>query len=215
MKSKIKTYSSSEIDVHYDIPRCFHARECVHGLPNVFDPDRQPWIDPTQRTADEIAEVVLRCPAGALKYERKDGGAAETAPETNTVTVAPDGPLYLRGAIELVAADGALVLKDMRLALCRCGASKNKPLCDAAHEGVGFSDPAVLGELKKKVEATASGALRVRLAENGPLLLEGPVEILGAGSRPETTGKAALCRCGESKNKPYCDGSHKTIGFRS
>ena len=49
----------------------------------------------------------------------------------------------------------------------------------------------------------------LRVRENGPLAIRAPLQIAGqpAGYR------ATLCRCGASKNKPYCDGSHKTIGF--
>ena len=50
--------------------------------------------------------------------------------------------------------------------------------------------------------------------ENGPLLVEGNLEICsGTGRTVNRVVKTALCRCGQSANKPYCDGSHKAIGF--
>ncbi len=51
----------------------------------------------------------------------------------------------------------------------------------------------------------------VRVRENGPLAIEGELDIAGA------TGsvRATLCRCGQSKNKPYCDGSHHAAGFEA
>lgn len=52
---------------------------------------------------------------------------------------------------------------------------------------------------------------------NGPLLLRGDVDILGPDGTPleRTRRTTALCRCGASTIKPYCDGSHKLIGFRT
>jgi CDGSH-type Zn-finger protein len=61
--------------------------------------------------------------------------------------------------------------------------------------------------------------ITIRCRENGPLVIEGPVRIvdhLGQELTPPA-GKplVALCRCGQSGNKPFCDGSHKTCGFVS
>ncbi|MFQ5690145.1 MAG: CDGSH iron-sulfur domain-containing protein [Gemmatimonadota bacterium] len=52
--------------------------------------------------------------------------------------------------------------------------------------------------------------------DNGPYLVRGPVRVEDAeGNAWDTEGKAsvALCRCGQSANKPFCDGTHSTIGF--
>ena len=57
----------------------------------------------------------------------------------------------------------------------------------------------------------------IKVRDNGPLLVEGPVTIVdAAGNRfvvPPEKPAVALCRCGQSKNKPFCDGSHKTCSF--
>lgn len=52
---------------------------------------------------------------------------------------------------------------------------------------------------------------------NGPLLVRGEVEILEASGEPvrQRRKTIALCRCGASAIKPFCDGSHKVIGFRT
>lgn len=59
----------------------------------------------------------------------------------------------------------------------------------------------------------------IRLRNNGPLLIEGPVRVCDAAGRPFPlpTHKPilALCRCGASANKPFCDGSHNGCGFVS
>lgn len=56
----------------------------------------------------------------------------------------------------------------------------------------------------------------IKTRENGPFLVTGPVEITDhLGNKYDLTGKAnvALCRCGHSKIKPFCDGSHRGCGF--
>ena len=58
------------------------------------------------------------------------------------------------------------------------------------------------------------GPLTVTPAPNGPLRVQGPLEIAtGTGRTILRTTETYLCRCGASANKPYCDGSHKRIGF--
>lgn len=57
----------------------------------------------------------------------------------------------------------------------------------------------------------------IRVLNNGPYRVEGPVKILDAdGNEIDTTGKAriSLCRCGGSTTKPFCDGTHSKIGFQ-
>ena len=54
--------------------------------------------------------------------------------------IRPNGPLIARGNIEVQDADGQLLAKGEDIALCRCGASQNKPFCDARHKKAGFQD---------------------------------------------------------------------------
>jgi uncharacterized Fe-S cluster protein YjdI len=65
-----KTYVGTVVDVSFDNEVCEHAAECVRGLPAVFEPGRHPWILPDNATADDVIEVVGRCPTGALRIER-------------------------------------------------------------------------------------------------------------------------------------------------
>jgi CDGSH-type Zn-finger protein len=54
---------------------------------------------------------------------------------------------------------------------------------------------------------------RVQFAPNGPLIVEGLSKMQGANGAVPCEAKMALCRCGGSQNKPFCDGAHKTSGF--
>lgn len=56
--------------------------------------------------------------------------------------------------------------------------------------------------------------VKIVLAKNGPILVNGPVQLEDAeGEKIDAGDTFALCRCGKSKNKPFCDGTHLDIGF--
>ena len=135
MKEKLREYRADDIKVTWSQMRCIHFAACVERLPAVFDTDQKPWIQPAKAEPEEVSEAVLRCPTGALHFRRADGANEEVA-DTNTVQVAPDGPLYLRGDIEIHDGKGEILLHDTRVALCRCGASAHGPLCDGSHKEV-------------------------------------------------------------------------------
>lgn len=60
-------------------------------------------------------------------------------PEPPTITAYPDGPLLVRGDIDLRASDGTHIERNRRtVALCRCGLSAIKPFCDGTHKPAGF-----------------------------------------------------------------------------
>ena len=121
-----KTYLAPGIRVYYQARLCIHVAECVRGLPQVFDTSRKAWIQPEQASAE---------------YERLDGEAQEPIPQSSSVRLVMDGPLYVRGPLRVKNAEGNLVFQSTRAALCRCGASKNKPFCDNSHREIGFQAP--------------------------------------------------------------------------
>jgi len=210
---KIFDYPGAAADVHWDGRLCIHIAECGRAKNDLFVGGRQPWCQPDLVSPEEVAEVVSRCPSGALTYERKDGGPAESAKGENVVSVMYNGPLYVRGDLEIDGAAADMSGVRFRAALCRCGKSKNKPFCDNSHEAAGFKDYGAVGDSGDGI-AAAGGTLKVGKAPNGPLLLSGNFTIVAASGRRAWTGtKAALCRCGQSKNKPFCDGTHKGAGF--
>lgn len=138
MSDQGRRYTAQHVVVYYQPRLCIHAAECVHGLPEVFDTQKKPWIQPEHASAEAIARVIERCPSGALQYERLDGGKAEAMPHTLSIRLVPDGPLYVRGSILLKSDMGEVLLEGARTALCRCGASQNKPFCDNSHRQNGF-----------------------------------------------------------------------------
>jgi CDGSH-type Zn-finger protein len=203
----------------------------------------------------------------------------------------PNGPYYYFTDFTPKKIDGLINSRGEELsnlkgaALCRCGASNNKPFCVGAHSQIGFSDrketdgnldkrenyvgnevtihdnrgtcshvgyctdslPSVFklgqepwidpnGASKKEIIETIkkcpSGALSysvngeehrdqdreplVNVSKDGPYLITGSIEIVGHANRAEKVSEehCTLCRCGSSKNKPFCDGTHWQIGFK-
>jgi hypothetical protein len=111
---------------------------CIRALPHVFDPRRRPWVDIDAANADAIADAVLKCPTGALHYERTDGGPAEPVSQEVTVVAVKDGPYLITGPVQIKSIDGDIIREDSRVALCRCGQSKHLPFCDNTHRAIGF-----------------------------------------------------------------------------
>ena len=214
---RVHAFDAPGITVTWSRTRCIHAADCVMNLPTVFEPGRRPWVDATQASADAVARVVMRCPTGALHFERRDGGAPEPVPPANTVLIARDGPVYLRGDIEVLDDAGDVRLRDTRVALCRCGQSGNKALCDNTHRESGFHDPGTVQSEDSVRDTGAAGTtLRVIPHVNGPLELSGPFALASADRKTLLAGtSASLCRCGQSRTKPFCDRSHERVGFRS
>jgi CDGSH-type Zn-finger protein/uncharacterized Fe-S cluster protein YjdI len=196
--------------IRFEARRCIHARHCVLGRPDVFVPNIEgEWIHPDAASAEAVAELAHNCPSGAITYQRFDGGANESAPVVNTARVRENGPLAFHAPLT-IAGEAA----GFRATLCRCGASQRKPYCDTSHNGAGF---AASGEPATK-EAVAltkrDGVLAVTPIKNGPLKVEGNLELVsGTGRTVNRTTQAFLCRCGGSQNKPYCDGTHSKLGF--
>jgi CDGSH-type Zn-finger protein len=205
------------------------------------------------------------------------------------IAVGNNGPYFVMHDLtalpvpNLRRASGEACASVRGVALCRCGASKNKPFCDGSHGAIGFkgtntADPAkntrvayqgkgitifdnrgicshaghCTDELKSvfrmkeepwidpdgaRVEAIVatirkcpSGALSyaldgvearppqrepmITVTADGPYAITGGVELLGVkfgdGASQE---HYTLCRCGASKNKPFCDGSHWAVKF--
>ena len=214
---RVHTFATGEIRVSWSKMRCTHVAACVMNLPKVFEPGRRPWVDPGQGSADAIARTVQRCPTGALHFERIDGGAPEPVPPVNTAVATRNGPLALRGDIEVRDESGELLLRDTRVALCRCGRSANRPFCDNSHQRVAFRDDGAVRWEQGVQETGAEGPrLLVQPEADGALVLTGPFAIASADGATMLAGThARLCRCGQSASKPFCDDSHVRTGFCS
>jgi len=146
-KDITKKYTNGEVTVVWKPKLCIHSTVCYTGLPEVFDPDKRPWVIPEASTTEKIVDQVKECPSGALSYymnaetEQEVSAPAEIssapAPEV-TFEVLPNGPMLVRGFITVKDREGNELQKGPVTAFCRCGATKNKPYCDGAHSRIGF-----------------------------------------------------------------------------
>tara|TARA_R110002096_G_scaffold401386_6_gene598306 strand:- start:48165 stop:48914 length:750 start_codon:yes stop_codon:yes gene_type:complete len=214
--SKTVRYEGTNGDVAWNGELCIHAGECGRAKGELFVGGRKPWCEPDSGgTQNELVQVLKRCPTGALSFEQEGATVDEVADKENRLVVANNGPLYVSGQLEIDGATAEMPSVRYRAALCRCGHSKNKPFCDNAHEAVGFKDHGAVGDTGSVLESEG-GPLVIKRAANGPLLVSGNLRIVAASGRVAWSGtKAALCRCGHSKNKPFCDGAHKAEGFEA
>lgn len=203
-----------EVTVTFDGSKCIHSRNCVLGYPNVFVPNvKGDWIYPDADTVENLMLIGKTCPSGAIRVARNNGAArSDEAPVVNTIRLRENGPLALEAPI-LIRGQAQ---EGVRATLCRCGASKTKPFCDGSHSAAGFEATGEPAAKESQPLEARNGAVDVQPLPNGPLKLVGNLEVVsGTGRTLNRVTQTFLCRCGQSKNKPYCDGSHKAAGFEA
>ncbi|MDB5196224.1 MAG: hypothetical protein JWP88_594 [Flaviaesturariibacter sp.] len=143
MPREIFNYAKDEITVVWQPKLCTHSAVCFKGLPQVFDPRKRPWVNISGAETERIIEQVERCPSGALSIEQqKEPTPLDTKTETSQdavqIELQANGPLLITGDYVVKHADGTKETKSGKTALCRCGASSNKPYCDGSHVKIGF-----------------------------------------------------------------------------
>lgn len=121
---------------------CAGARFC--------DPNGTVWKQVERTDQAEVRTTFVRqvnhCPSGRLVAWDRESGKPIEHPLPVSIGIIEDpsqgvsGPLWLRGGIALVSADGFAYEIRNRMTLCRCGASKHKPFCDGSHASIGFRD---------------------------------------------------------------------------
>ncbi len=136
-----KTYSSKSTVVHWEPKKCIHSKLCWKGLMQVFNPQNRPWINMEGASDDRIRKQVDQCPSGALSWEaigENEKSQIQNQGSIMKVTVSKNGPYLIKGKVEIEHSDGRIEQKEKVVALCRCGASKNKPYCDGNHSKEDF-----------------------------------------------------------------------------
>lgn len=96
---------------------------------------------------ERIIEQVRKCPSGALSYFMNTENAPADSKQTDVVSeaaqllnlqVQPNGPILVNTDCRIIHSDGKEEIKKGTTALCRCGASANKPFCDGTHTKIDF-----------------------------------------------------------------------------
>jgi CDGSH-type Zn-finger protein len=136
---KRDNFVGANITIHDNRGLCAHAGLCTEGLPKVFKYRQEPWIDADAESAEKIVATVRACPSGALSYSIDAVEPPEPGGEP-AIFISPNGPYVVTGGIDLENTETGEGVSKKRFALCRCGASKNKPFCDGAHWSTKFED---------------------------------------------------------------------------
>jgi uncharacterized Fe-S cluster protein YjdI len=148
MPKDIIQYKNDDITVVWKPNTCIHSTLCWKGLIEVFNPRERPWVKMDGATTEKIIEQVRKCPSGALSYflNKESENTEEQSPDKITaesahilkVIVSPNGPYLINTECTIVHSDGREETRIGTVALCRCGASNNKPYCDGTHNKTGF-----------------------------------------------------------------------------
>jgi len=205
---KIKIYRGKTLNVSFDASRCSHGGNCIKTLPSVFNLKARPWINLDNCDNAELIKTVKHCPSGALQFH-------ESTDTTVSLKVTKNGPLNLRGNLQIKAHFNDTGTSVERVSLCRCGHSKNMPYCDASHLKTFKDDGNFAKRSTAETQQEPAEAVDVICVENGPLMCKGNIAMQAANGETMTVINPALCRCGASKRKPFCDGSHNKIDFKT
>jgi len=141
-------YTNNEVTVVWKPDTCIHSCICWTELKEVFDPTKRPWINMNGGITEKIIEQVRKCPSGALSYfmneethlpdmNSQSSVIGETAQIVN-IQIKPNGPILITTDCHIIHSNGEEEIKKGTTALCRCGASANKPYCDGAHKKINF-----------------------------------------------------------------------------
>jgi CDGSH-type Zn-finger protein len=136
---RARTLGGTGIVVRDDRSICEHAGFCGNKVTNAWRMIRDgDTAEPVARA--QLIAMIERCPSGALTYRLDDDGDDVEPDLRPVIGVVADGPLWVTGRVTITRADGEPFETRARVTLCRCGASKAKPLCDGTHKEIGFAD---------------------------------------------------------------------------
>ena len=137
---KERVYEGNGVNIRDNRTICCHNATCTSTLPAAFEVGRSPWIDAKGATKEEIAALVRKCPSGALSYEADGQVVRDFTDRDPRIRIERDGPILVEGSVTIEVEDNLQPPSKEHFALCRCGASKNKPYCDGAHWAIKFRD---------------------------------------------------------------------------
>ncbi len=132
----VKHYKNGDLTITWEPEKCIHAGICARELPQVFRPKERPWVDAQAAEPEVIAAQIDKCPSGALSYTRSSDAQA-SGTEATQIQIADDGPILMTGPLNIqYKGEKTTIENGKKVALCRCGASANKPYCDGTHSKI-------------------------------------------------------------------------------
>jgi len=149
-----------------------------------------------------------------FRERQKNHGAPRLLEVPNESLVTNAGPLQLTGNITLVHEDGTVQYAN-HLTLCRCGHSRSKPDCDSQHLDKEFLNPGKISEASEIAASQRPSKITVSCIKDGPITFRGRLRLHNQFGQECVKMRGSLCRCGQSASKPFCDGSHSRVGFKT
>jgi CDGSH-type Zn-finger protein len=135
--ARAQTFEGEGIAITDDKRLCSNAGYCGDRFAHVWEMLADS-ADPQVR--ERIRTMVRLCPSGRLASSPAPGEAEDEPAYEPEIAVFRDGPIWVRGGVRVVGADGRPYETRNRVLLCRCGHSRNRPFCDGTHKMVGFTD---------------------------------------------------------------------------
>jgi CDGSH-type Zn-finger protein len=175
--------------------------------------------DPVERTdSSSVGQNGRTTTAKALDRwfteRQKNQGAPRLLEVPNEALVTNAGPLQLTGNITLVHEDGTVQYAN-HVTLCRCGSSGSKPVCDGQHLEKEFLNPGKISEASEISASQRPSKITLSCVKDGPITFRGRLRLHNQFNQECVKMRGSLCRCGQSANKPFCDGSHSRTGFKT
>ena len=149
-----------------------------------------------------------------FRERQKNQGAPRLLEVPNEVLVSNGGPLQITGNITLVHEDGRVQYAN-HLSLCRCGHSRSKPVCDEQHIDIEFFNSGKIFEVSEIAASSRPSKITISCIKNGPITFRGRMRLHNQFGQECVKMRGSLCRCGQSASKPFCDGSHTRVGFKT
>lgn len=149
-----------------------------------------------------------------FRERQKSSGTPRLLQVPNETLVSNAGPLQITGNITLVHEDGRVEFAN-HLSLCRCGSSKSKPVCDDGHLDKEFLHSGKIHEVSEVATSERASKITVSCIKDGPITFRGRMRLHNQFGQECVKMRGSLCRCGHSTSKPFCDGSHARVGFKT
>ncbi len=135
---RAEVLGGTKVTIRDDRGICAHAAFCSNRMTNVWKAAKK--CDDDDQLREMVVEMISHCPSGALTVSDAEGNLIEPGLPAQ-IAVQRDGSyLVTGGEIPITRSDGLPLEIRNRMALCRCGQSKNKPLCDGSHFDAEFKD---------------------------------------------------------------------------
>lgn len=122
----------------------------------------------------------------------------------NEALITSGGPIKITGNLTLISEEGEVTHAN-HLTLCRCGASRSKPICDDQHLDVEFLDNGSIQRASDCMPVLRPQTLTITCVKDGPLKYRGYLRVYNRKGQESLSMQGALCRCGKSTKKPFCD----------